>query len=71
WSGFDLGRSFSMFTAETLRLSLAATGFAPVSRPLRDRIWDDVLIVWARKVREAEQDDSVLVPTQRDLRSAA
>lgn len=71
WSGFDLGRSFSMFTAETLRLSLAATGFAPVSRPLRDRAWDDVLIVWARKVRESELEDSVLAPTQRNLRSAA
>ena len=48
------GRDFSML--RTLGEYLRANGFEVLRRPRRDRWLDDILILWGRKVREADSD---------------
>ncbi len=52
WNGFRHGYHTFLFTGGTLECTLQAAGFEVLGRPRRDRILDDILILWARKVRE-------------------
>jgi SAM-dependent methyltransferase len=53
WNGFRHGYHTFLFTGKNLRQHLSASGFEVLRRPRRDRILDDILILWARKVAEA------------------
>jgi hypothetical protein len=41
-----------MFSGETMNAVMNVAGIATLSRPRRDRILDDILLVWGRKVNE-------------------
>ncbi len=49
WNGFRHGYHTYLFTGKTLRRYLEETGFEVLRRPRRDRIFDDILILWGRK----------------------
>ena len=52
WNGFRHGYHTFLFTGKTLGSFLEKTGFEVLARPRRDRILDDILILWGRKVRD-------------------
>jgi hypothetical protein len=43
-----------LYTGETLGRYLRQTGFEVLARPKRDRLLDDILILWGRKVAEID-----------------
>ena len=53
WNGFRHGYHTFLFTGQTLGRYLEKTGFEVLARPRRDRLLDDILILWGRKVRDA------------------
>jgi len=55
WNGYRVGYHLTMFSGKTMNAVLCAAGFAPLDRPRRDRMLDDILLVWGRKVREAQE----------------
>lgn len=52
WNGFRHGYHTVLFTGKMLGACLEATGFEVLERPRRDRMLDDVLILWGKKVRD-------------------
>lgn len=62
WNGFRHGYHTFLFTGKSLSQYLRASGFEVLRRPRRDRILDDILILWGRKV--AEVDDPA---TEKEL----
>ena len=52
WNGFRHGYHTFLFTGETLGKFYEKTGFEVLQNPKRDRMLDDVLILWGRKVRD-------------------
>lgn len=52
WNGFRHGYHTYLFTGDTLGRYLQETGFEVIRRPRRDRMLDDCLILWGRKVAE-------------------
>jgi SAM-dependent methyltransferase len=52
WNGFRHGYHTFLFTGETLGRYLEQNGFEVLRRPRRDRMLDDILILWGRKTRE-------------------
>jgi SAM-dependent methyltransferase len=63
WNGFRVGYHTIMFSGQTLTNVLRATGFEPTQRPRRDRPFDDILILWGRKVAEMPADPEALAQT--------
>ena len=57
WNGFRHGYHTFLFTGKTLRQHLLASGFEVLRRPRRNRILDDILMLWGRKVVEANDTD--------------
>ena len=49
WNGFRHGYHTFLFSGKTLSALLEKTGFEVLSHPKRDRILDDILILWGRK----------------------
>ncbi|MEK6233507.1 MAG: class I SAM-dependent methyltransferase [Planctomycetales bacterium] len=49
WNGFRHGYHTYLFTGDTLGRARVAAGFEVLDNPKRDRLWDDVLILWGRK----------------------
>ena len=49
WNGFRHGYHTFLFTGKTLGQLLNKTGFDVARRPRRDRMFDDLLILWGRK----------------------
>lgn len=49
WNGFRHGHHTFLFSGATLAECLQAAGFEVLRRPRRDRLLDDVLILWGRK----------------------
>ncbi len=49
WNGFRHGYHTFLFTGKTLGRYLGETGFEVLRTPRRDRMFDDILILWARK----------------------
>ena len=62
WCGFRHGYHTFLFTGATLGLTLERAGFEVLKRPRRDRILDDILILWGRKFREVEPDSEPADP---------
>ena len=56
WRGFRHGYHTFLFSGETLTRYLEKTGFEVCRRPKRDRMFDDILILWARKVYEVKTE---------------
>jgi len=56
WNGFRHGYHTFLFTGETLARTLELGGFQVLKRPRRDRVLDDILILWGRKFREVEPE---------------
>ncbi len=54
WNGFRLGYHTFVFTGASLGRALETAGFEVLTSPKRDRPLDDILILWGRKVRNAE-----------------
>lgn len=54
WRGFRHGYHTFLFSGETLARYLQRTGFEVCRRPKRDRMFDDILILWGRKVAEVK-----------------
>lgn len=54
WRGFRHGYHTFLFSGETLARYLQITGFEVCRRPKRDRMFDDILILWGRKVAEVK-----------------
>ena len=52
WNGFRHGYHTFLFTAKTLRLLMQETGFRVLRWPCRNRILDDILILWGRKMAD-------------------
>jgi SAM-dependent methyltransferase len=52
WNGFRHGYHTYLFSGQTLSACLEQAGFEVLRRPRRDRILDDILILWARKSHE-------------------
>ena len=52
WNGFRHGYHTFLYTGQTLGKFLEKTGFEVVQNPKRDRILDDILTLWGRKVRD-------------------
>jgi SAM-dependent methyltransferase len=52
WNGFRHGYHTFLFTGQSLGGCLEAAGFDVVKHPKRDRILDDILILWGKKTRE-------------------
>jgi 2-polyprenyl-3-methyl-5-hydroxy-6-metoxy-1,4-benzoquinol methylase len=52
WNGFRHGYHTFLFTAKTLGLLMRETGFRVLHWPRRNRILDDILILWGRKVAD-------------------
>lgn len=50
WNGFRVGYHTVMFSGQTLRETLNAAGFESLRSPSRDRAFDDILMLWGRKV---------------------
>lgn len=57
WNGYRVGYHLTMFSGQTMDAVMSAAGLAPLHRPRRDRMLDDILTVWGRKVREAQERD--------------
>ncbi|MFW6169010.1 MAG: class I SAM-dependent methyltransferase [Planctomycetota bacterium] len=57
WNGYRLGYHLTMFSGRTMDAVLSAAGFSALRRFRRDRVLDDILIVWGRKVHEARERD--------------
>ncbi len=55
WNGFRLGYHTYLFTGKTLGRALEMTGFEVLNSPKRDRWLDDLLALWGRKVRAADE----------------
>lgn len=55
WNGFRHGHHTFLFSGETLGNCLKAAGFEVLKSPQRDRMLDDILILWARKTRETTE----------------
>ena len=53
WNGFRHGYHKYLFSGPTLARTLRAGGFEVLKHPRRERILDDVLILWGRKTEEA------------------
>ncbi len=70
WNGFRVGYHTIMFSGQTLANVLRATGFEPTRRPRRDRPFDDILIMWGRKVAELPADPEALAKTIARRRAA-
>jgi hypothetical protein len=49
WNGFRHGYHTFLFDGATLSRCLTAAGFDVLDRPRRDRAFDDILVLWARK----------------------
>ena len=49
WNGFRHGYHTYLFTGKTLGRYLEETGFEVLRKPRRDRMFDDILILWGRK----------------------
>lgn len=49
WNGFRVGYHTTMFTGATLDAAFRAAGLTPLQSPRRDRPFDDILLLWARK----------------------
>ena len=49
WNGFRHGYHTYLFTGKTLARYLDETGFEVLRKPRRDRMFDDILILWGRK----------------------
>ena len=49
WHGFRVGYHLHLFTRATLGRALEMAGFQVLRHPRRDRLMDDVLILWSRK----------------------
>ena len=54
WNGFRHGYHTYLFSARTLGAYLEKMGFRVLNRPRRDRMLDDILILWAEKVIAVE-----------------
>ncbi|MBN2475152.1 MAG: class I SAM-dependent methyltransferase [Pirellulales bacterium] len=63
WYGFRHGYHTFLFTGKTLSRTLEAAGFEVLKRPKRDRLLDDILILWGRKVREVEPASAAADPS--------
>jgi SAM-dependent methyltransferase len=70
WNGFRHGYHLFLFTGKTLGALMRAAGFEVLRRPKRDRILDDILILWGRKVKEVE-DPGVALNDGASPRTAA
>ncbi|MGM0488761.1 MAG: class I SAM-dependent methyltransferase [Planctomycetota bacterium] len=57
WNGYRLGYHLTMFSGRTMDAVMSAAGFSALRRFRRDRILDDILIVWGRKVHQARERD--------------
>ncbi|MBL8329444.1 MAG: class I SAM-dependent methyltransferase [Rubrivivax sp.] len=49
WNGFRHGWHTFLFTGKTLGQCMERAGFEVLQRPRRDRLTDDILILWGRK----------------------
>lgn len=58
WNGFRHGYHTFLFTGKSLSQHLRASGFEVLRRPRRNRILDDILILWARKVVAPDETSS-------------
>lgn len=54
WNGFRHGYHTFLFTAKTLRLLMRETGFRVLRWSCRNRILDDILILWGGKVADSK-----------------
>ena len=54
WRGFRHGYHTFLFSGETLARYLQRTGFEVCRRPKRNRMFDDILILWGRKIAEVK-----------------
>ncbi len=54
WNGFRHGYHTFLYTGETLGKLLEKAGFEVQSSPRRDRMFDDILTLWGKKVRDVE-----------------
>ena len=59
WGGFRHGYHTYLFSGATLSRTMTAAGFEVLRHPRRDRLLDDVLILWGRKIRDADSLESV------------
>lgn len=57
WNGFRHGYHTFLYSGKTLSAILEKTGFEVLQNPKRDRMLDDILILWGRKVREVSEQD--------------
>lgn len=58
WNGFRHGYHTFLFSGATLTASLEKNGFEVLKKPKRDRMLDDILILYARKIRECDEHGS-------------
>ena len=58
WNGFRHGYHTYLFSGRTLGACLEEAGFEVLRRPRRDRMLDDILVLWARKVRELSDESA-------------
>ena len=58
WNGFRHGYHSFLFSGKTLTSCLQKAGFEVLTNPRRDRGFDDILILWGRKVKAAECRES-------------
>jgi 2-polyprenyl-3-methyl-5-hydroxy-6-metoxy-1,4-benzoquinol methylase len=61
WNGFRHGYHTFLFTGGTLGKFLNGAGFEVLRAPRRDRMLDDILILWGRKTSEQQVGDDGLV----------
>jgi SAM-dependent methyltransferase len=66
WNGFRHGYHTFLYTGQTLGKLLEKTGFTVLERPKRDRMLDDILTLWAVKVK----DVGGVGTTQRNAQAA-
>lgn len=52
WNGFRHGYHTFLFTGATLGGCMEKAGFEVLQSPKRDRMLDDILVLWGKKVRE-------------------
>lgn len=57
WNGYRVGYHLTMFSGKTMDAVMSAAGFSPLRLLRRDRFLDDILIVWGRKVQDAQERD--------------
>lgn len=55
WNGFRHGYHTFLYSGKTLSALLEKTGYIVLRNPKRDRILDDILILWAKKGEEERQ----------------